>query len=579
MTDVLRKYKDVEYPLPARILTWPLYGAGMESFGRDGKPVEAPMPKYGPDELLVRVDAISICFSDIKVINQGNKHPRIMDRDLVNDPVTLGHEAAVTIVGIGENLKDRFKIGERYIVQADVFVGGKSMAFGYVLPGAQTQYQVIGREILNGDEGCYLLPMQEATGYAEAALAEPWACVVASYRIGRRPCIKPGGVLWMIGTPGEDGDYSLDFGENPKLVVATDLDWPMLDQLRFWSEAGRFDLIESPAFESIDFEAFAAEHGAFDDIIILGAHADRIERSAQLLGKHGIISIIASKPLAGPVKLDIGKVHYQNHSYLGTTSRHIAEAYEPIRVPSELQPGGIAWFIGAGGPMGQMHVQRAVELAGGPVKVLATDVDTARLNSVSERFAPIAARRGVELRAVNPNEMSKEDFDRLLREFTGGKGFDDIVVLAPVPALIEQAAPFLAEEGLMNVFAGLPIGTIVSLDLTPVYTRRVRFVGSSGSKVSDMLDTLHAAESGKLSTNTSVAAIGGIEASWDGMLAAKEGRFPGKVVIYPQVRGLELTAVQDLKDRLPNVYAKLTDGMFWNREAEAELLRSMAATE
>ena len=577
MTDVLRKYREATHTLPQTILTWPLYGAGMESFGRDGKPVEAPMPKYGPDELLARVDAVSICFSDIKVINQGNKHPRITDRDLVNDPVTLGHEAAITIVGIGESHKDRFKVGERYIVQADVFVGGKSMAFGYVLPGGQTQYQVIGREILNGDEGCYLLPMQEATGYAEAALAEPWACVMASYRIGRRPSIKSGGALWIIGACDED-DCSLDMQAAPRLVVATDVDWPVLDQLKFWSEAGRFELIESPAFESIDFEAFAAEHSAFDDIIILGAHADRIERSAQLLGKHGIISIIASKPLAGPVKIDIGKVHYQNHSYLGTTSRHIAEAYEPIRVPSELCPGGIAWFIGAGGPMGQMHVQRAVELEGGPSKVLATDVDTARLQSVKDRFTPIAERRGVELIAVNPNEMSADEFAKLLNDFTGGEGFDDIVLTALVPALIEQAAPYLAEEGLMNLFAGLPIGTIVSLDLTPVYAKGVRFVGSSGSKLSDMLDTLHAAESGKLSTNTSVAAIGGIEASWDGMLAAKEGRFPGKVVIYPQVRGLELTAVQDLKNRLPNVYAKLTDGMFWNREAEAELLRSMAAT-
>ncbi len=59
------------------------------------------------------------------------------------------------------------------------------------------------------------------------------------------------------------------------------------------------------------------------------------------------------------------------------------------------------------------------------------------------------------------------------------------------------------------------------------------------------------------------------------MLAVKQGRFAGKIVIYPQIQGLELTALPDLKERLPKVYAKLTDGMFWNREAEDELLRSM----
>jgi len=286
------------------------------------------------------------------------------------------------------------------------------------------------------------------------------------------------------------------------------------------------------------------------------------------------MNIVATQPLSRPVKIDVGKVHYMNHSYIGTTSRHIGEAYDLVRVPSELKPGGTAWFIGAGGPMGQMHLPRALELADGPKRVIATDIDTARLQSLKERFMPIAARRGIELEVVDPNEMSAEDFDRLLNDFTGGTGFDDIVVLAPVAALIEQAVPHLADQGLMNIFVGLPIGTIANLDLTGVYARQVRFVGSSGSKLSDLKDTLSAAESGALNTNASVAAIGGIEASWDGMVAAKEGRFPGKVVIYPQIRGLELTGVPDLKARLPNVYAKLTDGLFWNNEAEEELLRS-----
>ena len=574
MKDVLQAYKDVAYGLPQNILTWRLYGAGIENFGKDGKPVELPMPKYGPDELLVRVDAVGICFSDIKVIVQGNQHPRVTGRDLINDPVTLGHEAAVTVVGIGEWLKENFRIGQRFIVQADVFYQGKSMAFGYVLAGAQTQYQVLTKELLNGDEGCYLLPLADSTGYAEAALTEPWACVVASYRITRRPSVKPGGMLWIIGVPGDDGDYSLDLDADPRQVIATGLNWPILDQLRFWSEAERFELVETPPFASLDLQAFAARYGGFDDIIVLGANADVVEKAAQFLAKDGIMNIVASQPLDRPVKIDAGKVHYQNHAYIGTTSHHIGTAYEPVRIPSELRPGGTAWFIGAGGPMGQMHVQRAVELENGPSRVLATDIDTERLNSVKERFAPIAARRGVEFHAANPNEMSKQDFGRLLRKFTGGRGFDDIVALAPVPALIEEAAPHLADQGLMNIFAGVPIGTIVSLDLTGVYTRRIRFVGSSGSKLGDLKDTLDATESGRLSTNTSVAAIGGIEASWDGMLAAKEGRFPGKIVIYPQVRGLELTAVSDLKDRLPNVHARLTDGMFWNREAEDELLRS-----
>ena len=572
MKDVLQVYRNLGYSLPDKRLTWQLYGAGMENFGKDKKPVELPMPEYGPDELLVRVDAVGVCFSDIKVINLGDQHPRITGRDMVKDPVTLGHEPAITVVGIGENLKDKYQVGQRFIVQADVFYKGVSMAFGYVLAGAQTQYQVLTKELLQGDEGAYIIPLAESTGYAESAMTEAWSCVIASYRINRRSSVKKGGVLWIIGTHAYDEDYCLDLDTNPKVVIATDLDWPMVDQLKFWAEAGRFELVKTRQFDAIDIEALAKKYGRFDDIIVLGSNAEMIEKTAPYLNNHGVMNIVASEPISRPVKIDVGKVHYQNHSYIGTTSRHIREAYEPVRMPSEVRSGGFAWFIGGAGPMGKMHVQRAVEMNDGSSKILITDVDNARLQSAKDQYLSIAEKKGIVLETLNPMEMSKEDFDKELNAFTGGKGFDDIVVLAPVAALIAGAVPYLGEEGLMNIFAGVAIGTIADIDLTGVYSKQIRFVGSSGSKLSDMQDTLNAAESGQLSTQTAVAAIGGIDASWDGMLAVKEMKFTGKTVIFPQIE-MELTTLPDLKEKMPNVYAKLTDGKFWNHEAEEELLR------
>ena len=44
-----------------------------------------------------------------------------------------------------------------------------------------------------------------------------------------------------------------------------------------------------------------------------------------------------------------------------------------------LRAGGVAVFIGAGGPMGQMHVQRALELPDGPQVVIATEISDDRL--------------------------------------------------------------------------------------------------------------------------------------------------------------------------------------------------------
>ena len=70
----------------------------------------------------------------------------------------------MTIVGVGDKWKGKFTLGSRYIIQADIYYKGKGVAFGYAIPGGLSQYVVIGTEILEGDEGCYLLPVKEETG-------------------------------------------------------------------------------------------------------------------------------------------------------------------------------------------------------------------------------------------------------------------------------------------------------------------------------------------------------------------------------------------------------------------------------
>jgi len=59
----------------------------------------------------------------------------------------------------------------------------------------------------------------------------------------------------------------------------------------------------------------------------------------------------------------------------------------------------------------------------------------------------------------------------------------------------------------------------------------------------------------------------------DGLEAVKGGRFPGKVVIFPHLEGVPLTPLSELRESLPEVYAKLGPGETWTREAERELLR------
>jgi threonine dehydrogenase-like Zn-dependent dehydrogenase len=239
---------------------------------------------------------------------------------------------------------------------------------------------------------------------------------------------------------------------------------------------------------------------------------------------------------------------------------------------SELKPGGRAWFVGAGGPMGRMHVQRALQAPDGPRTILCTARTERRLRVVESIYRPEAETRGIAFTCVSQADGAA--YRRAL-ETVGAQGFDDVLVLAPAAEAVAEAAAYVAPGGVVNVFAGLARGTMVPLDLSDVYLRGVRIIGHSGSKMDDIRLTLHQVESGQLSPNRLVTAVGSLGAARDGLRAVADATFPGKVVIYPHIRELPLTPLADLKDRLPSVYARLREGREWTVEAEGELLRVM----
>lgn len=76
----------------------------------DVRVVDRPVPKPGPEEALVRVEAAGICGTDVKVMTQGLPGQPPMGEHI------MGHEYAGTIVALGETV-DEFKIGDRIAVE------------------------------------------------------------------------------------------------------------------------------------------------------------------------------------------------------------------------------------------------------------------------------------------------------------------------------------------------------------------------------------------------------------------------------------------------------------------------------
>jgi L-iditol 2-dehydrogenase len=77
--------------------------------------VEKPVPEPGPAEVLVRIDAVSICGTDVEIITKGL--PAWVKGGLpFNKDFTPGHEYMGTVVKLGIGV-DEYKIGDRVAVE------------------------------------------------------------------------------------------------------------------------------------------------------------------------------------------------------------------------------------------------------------------------------------------------------------------------------------------------------------------------------------------------------------------------------------------------------------------------------
>ena len=72
---------------------------------------QRPVPKPAPGDVLIRVSSVGVCGSDTHYYRHGRIGSFVVDA-----PLVLGHEAAGTIVGVGESV-DPSRIGQRVSIE------------------------------------------------------------------------------------------------------------------------------------------------------------------------------------------------------------------------------------------------------------------------------------------------------------------------------------------------------------------------------------------------------------------------------------------------------------------------------
>lgn len=547
------------------MLCWPLFGKGFDALGRNHQPCVWEVPLPGPEELLVRIDAIGLCFSDVKLIRTGEEHPRVFSTDLAKNPVIPGHEAVMTVVAAGEDVCEKFPLGSRYIIQADIYVHGVNVAYGYAINGGMAQYSLIDQRILDGDEGSYLLPLGPQVPAALAALIEPWTCVLASYMIEHRATPLAGGRMLVAMEPGHDVTYEFagaDIDHEPAEIDCLNVNPPTLKALKEAFPGAKFSALrEMPC------------SGVYDDIVLCAIGNPEISHIVGKLGAaNALISFVGA--VAADLSLfDVGSIHYKGWFYQGTPGTDISAAYGR-NVRSTLKKGGTCWLPGGAGAMGQMHTQLAVENPDGPKRILVTDLDNQRIAKMLALLQDKIAARGIEFKTLNPKDFpSEQAYYEAVRAFAP-QGFDDIVMLVPVVPVVEGAVSFLATDGVMNIFAGIPAGKEARLNPADIMNRGVRYIGSSGSRTAHLRHALELVESGRLNTATALAAVGGMNALWEGINGVADARFPGKTVILPNCPDMPLTAVEDLPKLVPGIEKTIAPSGLYGMETEQALTKA-----
>ena len=380
----MKQYQNVEGSLPESQFAWPLYGAGIENLGLDGKPVKREIPEITSDELLVRIDAVSLCFTDVKEISLGDNHPRLKDRNLKVNPIVPGHELSMTVIKVGDGLKNQYKVGQRYTLQPDVWVDGKSVPFSFGMDGAYRQFAIIDHRILKGDAGNYLIPVPQEMTYAAAAITEPWACVEAAYRMDYRSQLQSGGTMLIVGGADTRSGFTLDeewvAANKPAKIEVCDLPSALVESIEALCKK------QGIVFKTCSKAELAETENLFDDLLLLDEGVNELSILAEKLAKDAVIGLYLKAGEADQVSIDLGRLHYDNYQYVGSDGLSLRKAYEQNPARVEFLEGGIAWILGGGGPMGRMHVQRAIESPVGPRKLIVTEVTDVRLESIRTFF-------------------------------------------------------------------------------------------------------------------------------------------------------------------------------------------------
>ena len=202
----------------------------------------------------------------------------------------------------------------------------------------------------------------------------------------------------------------------------------------YYCQRGWRNLCENLAPMGFSYPGGMAEYVAIPALALQGGHAVKVPPDVE--AKYAA--------LAEPVSCAVNSVH-----------------------KCDVQPGDTVLVMGAG-PMGLLNA--LVALAAGASNILLSEPNPLRREQAGQFDLD---------RILDPEA---EDVFKIVRDATGGRGADVVIVAAPAIPPQEQALSLVRRNGTVCLFASLPVGKCtLAIDSRILHYGEIRLVGSSDS--------------------------------------------------------------------------------------------------
>ncbi|MBR6524048.1 MAG: zinc-binding dehydrogenase [Clostridia bacterium] len=270
--------------------------------------------------------------------------------------------------------------------------------------------------------------------------------------------------------------------------------------------------------------------------------------------------------LSEPMSCIVGGYHANYHTTAGKYVHDMG-----------IKEGGKAAILAGVGPMGLGAIDYAIHCDRKPSLLVVTDIDDARLERAASLLTVEDAKKnGVELIYVNTAKV--DDPVAYLKEISGGTGYDDVFVYAPVKPVVEQGDAILGNDGCLNFFAG-PTNTQFKAEFNfyNVHYSSTHIVGTSGGNTDDMNESIAMMEKGLINPSAMITHVGGLNSVIETTLNLPN--IPGgKKLVYTH-KDMPMVALADFAElgKTDKFYADLAEIIekangLWCPEAEKYVL-------